>query len=76
MARPEYVRVRIKETGAHKSIPRATFERSPELYSELKQPATLSDGRPLPDKHKTSVAAAASEKKASQTAATTTEKES
>ena len=75
MVRPEYVRVRIKETGAHKSIPRATFERSPELYSELKQPATLSDGRPLPDKTKTSVSTEAG-KKASQTAATTTEKES
>ena len=58
----EYVRVRDKETGHHYTVTRDRFERTPDLWQQLKQPATNSVGDPLPPKCKTTVAAAASEK--------------
>ena len=61
----EYVRVRDKETGHHYSVTRARLERSPELFAELKQPATHPNGTPLPPKFKTTVRKAA-EKQAPQ----------
>lgn len=65
----DYVRVRDKETGHHYSITRERYDRSPDLWQELKQPATDSVGDPLPPKYKTTVSVEA-EKKASRTAAT------
>lgn len=52
---PEHVRVRDKETGHHYSVTREQFERTPDLWVELKQPATDSVGDPLPPKYKTTV---------------------
>lgn len=63
----EFVRVRDKETGHHYSVSRERFERSPELWQELKQAATNSAGDPLPPKYKTTVSTEA-EKKAGSTA--------
>ena len=71
---PEYVRVRDKETGHHLSIPRAQFEREGDVWQELKQPATDAAGEPLPPKYHTSVSSE-TEKKASQPAATSSNKE-
>lgn len=51
----EYVRVRDKETGHHYSVTRERFERTPDLWQELKQDATDSVGEPLPQKYKTTV---------------------
>ena len=56
---PEYVRVSDKETRHHYTITRERFERSPELWNELKQPATDSAGDPLPTKYRTTVSAEA-----------------
>lgn len=69
---PEFVRVKDKETGHHYSVSRERFDRSPDLWQELKQPATDSAGDPLPPKYKTTVSAEAG-KKAGPTA--NTEKE-
>lgn len=69
----EYVRVRDKDTGHHYSVTRERFDRSPELWQELKQPATDSTGTPLPPKYKTTVTAAATGKQAAKPA--TSEKE-
>lgn len=57
-----YVRVRDKETGHHLSILRTQYDRNPDAWAELKQPATYSDGTPLPPKHKTSVSSEAAKK--------------
>ena len=65
---PEYVRVRDKDTGHHYSVTRDRYDRSPELWQELKQPATLPNGQPRPQKYKTTVAASASEKQAAKPA--------
>ena len=48
----DYVRVRDKETGHHYSVPRSRFDATPELWQELKQPATDRGGMPLPPKFK------------------------
>lgn len=68
MPRPEYVRVRDKETSHHYTITRARYDRSPDLFQELKQDATDAAGDPLPPKYHTSVAKSASEKKAATSA--------
>ena len=68
----EYVRVRDKETGHHYTVTRARYDRTPDLWQELKQPATNSVGDPLPPKYKTTVSTEAA-KKAGSTA--NTEKE-
>lgn len=49
----EFVRVRDKVTGHHFSMPVSGFD--PDEVVELKQPATNSDGDPLPPKYKTTV---------------------
>jgi hypothetical protein len=72
---PDYVRVRDKETGHHYTITRERYDRTPELWQELKQPATTRNGDPLPPKYKTTVSTEAA-KKASPTAATSEKKES
>ena len=54
---PEYVRVRDKETGHHYSITRERFDRTPDLWQELKQDAADAAGAPLPPKYKTTVSA-------------------
>lgn len=65
---PEYVRVKDRETGHHYSVTRERFDRSPELFQELKQDATDSVGDPLPPKYKTTVAASATVKQAAKPA--------
>lgn len=69
----DYVRVRDKETGHHYTVSRDRYERTPDLWQELKQPATDSAGDPLPPKFKTTVSAEAA-KKAGSTADTDKEK--
>lgn len=69
----EYVRVSDHETRHHYTIARERYERSPELWDELKQPAVDAAGDPLPPKYRTSVSAEA-DKKAAKSA--TSEKES
>ncbi len=64
----EQVRVRDKETGHHFTIGRDKFDRTPELYQELKQDATDSAGTALPPKYKTTVAESAPEKQAAKPA--------
>ena len=59
---PEYVRVSDKETRHHYSVTRERFEASPELWDELKQPATDAAGDPLPPKYRTTVSQAAEQK--------------
>lgn len=61
---PEQVRVRIKDTGDHKTITRRTFERNPDAYVELKSKATYADGTPRPAKIKTDVSSEAAKKPA------------
>lgn len=71
----EFVRVTDKETGHRYSVPRSLYESTPNLYRELKQPATDRAGRPLPPEyHKTSDAAPASDQEAGDTANTEKEK--
>lgn len=69
---PEYVRVSDKETRHHYTITRERFDGSPDLWDELKQPATDAAGDPLPPKYRTSVSTE-TEKRAGSTA--TSEKE-
>ena len=58
----DFVRVRDKETGHHYSVPRSRFVATPELWQELKQPATDRGGDPLPPKYHTSVSKEAEKK--------------
>lgn len=51
----EYVRVADKETGHHLSVLRSQYDRNPDVWRELKSPATYADGTPRAAKHKTSV---------------------
>lgn len=59
---PDYVRVSDKETGHHLSITRRRFDANPDLWRELKSPATHADGSPRPVKHKTTVSTEAAKK--------------
>jgi hypothetical protein len=59
---PEYVRVADKETGHHLSITKRRYDAAPELWRELKSPATHPDGAPVAPKHKTSVSTEAAKK--------------
>lgn len=67
---PDYIRVRDKETGHHVSILRSQFDRNPDAWSELQQPATFGDGSPRPVKYKTSVDQKAADNTAAKTAET------
>lgn len=69
----EYVRVADKETGHHLSIPKRRFDAAPELWRELKSPATYADGTPRPAKYKTDASTEA-EKTAARSAGTEKEK--
>jgi hypothetical protein len=64
----KYVRVRDKETGHHYTVTRARFDASPDLWQELKQPATEPSGDVRPPTYKTTVAEAAAGKKAAKPA--------
>ena len=63
-----YVRVRDKESGHHYTVSRSRFDTNPDLWQELKQPATDSAGTPLPPKYKTTVAKQVTEKQAAKPA--------
>lgn len=62
----EYVRVADKETGHHVSIPKTRFDADPDLWRELKSPATYADGSPLPVKYHTDVSTEAAKKSGNQ----------
>lgn len=64
----EYVRVRDKETGHHYTVTRERCDASPDLWQVLEQPATDPSGDVRPPTYKTTVAAAAAEKKAAKPA--------
>lgn len=68
MARPEYVRVRDKETGHHYSVTRERYDRTPNLWDELKSDAVEPNGDPVPMKPKTSVSKKATGKTATEPA--------
>lgn len=58
----DYVRVKDKETGHHYSVTRERYDRSPELWQELKQDAADAAGEPLPPKYHTSVSVEATKR--------------
>lgn len=51
----EFVRVRDKDTGHHYSVRKERYDRTPELWDLLSQPAVDAAGDPLPMKPKTTV---------------------
>lgn len=71
MAKPEYTRVRLNDTGAHVTVAVVS-----DGMTVLKQDAVDSSGRPLPDEpattKKTSAAKPAASKTATASAASTT----
>jgi hypothetical protein len=62
---PEFVRVKLKDTGVHLSIPRELFETNPEPYQELKSDALGPDGLPAPVEYPETPATSAASKKES-----------
>lgn len=64
MAEPEFVRVRVKDNGAHITVSRVEYDVFSDGYELLKQDAVDARGVPLPDKPKTDVATATATKRA------------
>jgi hypothetical protein len=63
---PDYVRVKVKDTGAHVSITQELYETNPEPYTELKSDALGPDGLPAPVEYpETPAKSAASTKESS-----------
>jgi hypothetical protein len=63
---PDYVRVKVKDTGAHISISRELYETNPDPYAELKSDPLGADGLPAapeyPDTSATSATTTSKEK--------------
>jgi hypothetical protein len=65
---PDFVRVKVKDTGAHITISRELYETNPDPYTELKSDALGSDGLPAAPEYPDTSATSA-------TSTTTTSKE-